>query len=102
LSSATSVFISVSYSVSAEGVVTLSASASVSAESQFRLVSAETRKLVLVGLYSKSITLALKNFSAIVLVLFLNHVYLYPRVTLLGASVKNLSRYMDSSPVIIL
>src|SRR6218665_3243131 len=52
--------------------------------------------------FHKSTTLALKNFCPSVPFLFLNNLYLCPRVALLGANSKNLSHCIDSFPVIIL
>src|SRR6218665_3969088 len=52
--------------------------------------------------FHKSTTLALKNFCPIVPFLFLNNLYLCPRVPLLGANSKNLSHCIDSFPVIVL
>src|SRR6218665_3703811 len=66
---------------------------------QYTHYSLSTDTVLSSNAFHKSTTLALKNFCPSVPFLFLNNVYLCPRVTLLGANSKNLSDCIDSFPV---
>src|SRR6218665_1254232 len=67
-----------------------------------KAVTLSTDTILSSNAFHKSTTLVLKNFCPSVRFLFLNNLYLCPRVTLLGANSKNLSDCIDSFPVIIL
>src|SRR6218665_4227591 len=66
-----------------------------------KAVTLSTETVLSSNSFHKSTTLALKNLCPIVPFLFLNNLYLCPRVPLLGANSKNLSHCIDSFPVII-
>src|SRR6218665_172846 len=70
--------------------------------SLLKTVTLSTETVLSSNSFHKSTTLALKNFCPNVPFLFLNNLYLCPRVPLLGANSKNLSHCIDSFPVIIL
>src|SRR6218665_3971888 len=63
-----------------------------------KAVTLSTETVLSSNSFHKSTTLALKNFCPSVPFLFLNNLYLCPRVTLLGANSKNLSDCIDSFP----
>src|SRR6218665_2609499 len=58
-----------------------------------KAVTLSTDTVLSSNAFHKSTTLALKKFCPSVPFLFLNNLYLCPRVTLLGANSKNLSDY---------
>src|SRR6218665_2435481 len=67
-----------------------------------KAVTLSTDTVLSSNAFHKSTTLALQNVCPSVPFLFLNNLYLCPRVTLLVANSKNLSNCIDSFPVIIL